>query len=719
MNKNKICRDSFSMDPVFLASTEEWVHRSLLGEAPSPVVLTSLELEEEVARHNGRHVVSVYDGILGQVFRYLRLTRFYALRWNNIRMWYIPPNTPAYVAAGVVFHLPCNERSDARKSPGFTREFCTTHFDYIDESAEAELGAVDVGNASVVFRLRNATLTDKECVTLGRYYRVEERDVVKSALTDKGFVTKDRHYRVQEGDVLKFTMLREAVKEPDDQCVGFMDTRPRLLHPIESELRICVAGGTNTGKTTLFNNMTCSDTEVSPAVFTTRRVTSKTMEMPDDTFRWLANQFRTAMLRPSRITFVDTPALLEQNDRCVPRNLAPWMHEVHEALAYCDVIYLVTKEFDDPSVELWTGDHNNPYYRCSSGFGYSESDRAVTRITEKQDQTVLDAFRLNATLRNDIDELDTLETIEDNLSGVDRSGRRFGMWDVDTDRRIRYHDWSAKEEKVLEQMRLLSAKPIVYVLNMDEKDSANATSSAHFLKARKYFELFDRDALVLPFVGHQYSPHNASLFGVGELCGANSLLAKTLDHLHVGHFYTASQELVAAWTFKLGMTIREAIELVHAPLGPNVTAVEVAKMRDVIEAGSVQKARSRGAFRRRTIDDEVEDGDLLLLTPGELPGGKITDSTTISATTLAPSTSSAAPTGEKGRRIACWGYAASLVFNLILLIALTGTLVVLFNRKLRDRVGSFIDNHRHPQEPPREPLLGTESARSDDLETTL
>ncbi|KAH7693733.1 hypothetical protein AAVH_39227, partial [Aphelenchoides avenae] len=53
-------------DPVFLASTEEWVHRSLLGEAPSAVVLTSLDLEEEVARHNGRHVASVYDGILGQ-----------------------------------------------------------------------------------------------------------------------------------------------------------------------------------------------------------------------------------------------------------------------------------------------------------------------------------------------------------------------------------------------------------------------------------------------------------------------------------------------------------------------------------------------------------------------------------------------------------------------------------------------------------------------------
>ncbi|KAH7666477.1 hypothetical protein AAVH_43162, partial [Aphelenchoides avenae] len=121
-------------------------------------------------------------------------------------------NTPAHVAAGVVFHLPCNERTDERKSPGFTRELCTTHFDYIDESAEAELGAVDVGNASVIFRLRNATLTDKECVTLSRYYRIEEGDVVKSALTDKGFVTKDRHYRVQEGDVLKFAMLREAVK---------------------------------------------------------------------------------------------------------------------------------------------------------------------------------------------------------------------------------------------------------------------------------------------------------------------------------------------------------------------------------------------------------------------------------------------------------------------------------------------------------------------------
>lgn len=66
------------------------------------------------------------------------------------------------------------------------------------------------------------------------------------------------------------------------------------------------------------------------------------------------------------------------------------------------------------------------------------------------------------------------------------------------------------------------------------------------------------------------------------------------------------------------MTFREAVELVNATLDANVTVVEVANMREVIEAGSVEKAQSLDVFRRRTFDDEVEDGDILVLTPGEL-----------------------------------------------------------------------------------------------------
>ncbi|KAH7718109.1 GTP binding domain containing protein [Aphelenchoides avenae] len=653
-------------DPVFVASTEEWVHENLPGEAQSPVFLTSVELEEQLAKNASSlasDVVSVFDGILDSVFRYLRLVRLYAIRDNNVRLWYIPPNTPAYMAAGVVFHRSCLHCKYGELSRGCTRDFCTTHYDHFDTTSAAHLSSVDVVNASVISGPANATLTDQE------------------------FVAMDRYYRVQEGDVLKFSKSNKAVEGPEEQCAGLEDTRPRLLHPVGSELRICIAGLTNTGKTTLFNNLTCSDAEVSPKVFTTRHVMSRTTKLADDRFKWLAKNFPKATLHPPQVTVVDTPAFLQgYDDLCNPLNLAPWKREVNEALKQCDIIYLVSREFND-----------------SSGSGYKGSDVAAYKLMRTQDWKVLRELRDNATLRNDLDELDVLDTIEDNLRGHDQSGRQLGFPVVITDQRARYHDWSESELAVLERIRLLSAKPMVYVLNLDKEDFANSSHSETVLEARKYFGRNDRDALVLPFTGHHSSAPNTSLLGVGE-CGANTLLEKTLDHYQLGHFYTANAGFVAAWTFKLGMTFREAVELVNATLDANVTVVEVANMREVIEAGSVEKAQSLDVFRRRTFDDEVEDGDILVLTPGELHEVHEEFTNPTSATAL-PSPGSAAKTGGEGRCIASWGYAASLALNFVLLMVLA-IVAVASSPNVRKRMRSFIAARLRRRERGQDALLG-------------
>ncbi|KAH7694719.1 obg-like ATPase 1, partial [Aphelenchoides avenae] len=329
-------------------------------------------------------------------------------------------------------------------------EYCTTHYDHFNRTAEEHLSSVGVGHAGDIASAN---------VTLG----------------EKQFVSKDRYYRIKEDDVLRFTMSSKAFKEPEDQCTGFEDTRPLLLHPVGHEVRICIAGLTNTGKTTLFNNLTGSHADVSPEVFTTRRIMERSMEMADDRFRWLANHFPTASLRPSKVTYVDTPALLQDyDDHCELLNVAPWKHELYEALKKCDFIYLVSKEFNDTFVELWEGDHHDQH-SCSEGSGFKGSDIAAYKLMRTQDWKVLGELRDNATLRNDLDELDALNTIEENFRGYNRSGKQHGFPDFFTDERVRYHDWNEKELAVLERTRFLSSKPIVYVLNMDEADSANAS----------------------------------------------------------------------------------------------------------------------------------------------------------------------------------------------------------------------------------------------------
>lgn len=76
-----------------MAATAAWVHENHLGGIRSPVILTSVELEEELLKRNSsndKNVHSVLDGLIGEVLRYLQLKRFYVLRENEIQASYIP-----------------------------------------------------------------------------------------------------------------------------------------------------------------------------------------------------------------------------------------------------------------------------------------------------------------------------------------------------------------------------------------------------------------------------------------------------------------------------------------------------------------------------------------------------------------------------------------------------------------------------------------------------
>ncbi|KAH7713725.1 obg-like ATPase 1 isoform 1 [Aphelenchoides avenae] len=224
------------------------------------------------------------------------------------------------------------------------------------------------------------------------------------------------------------------------------------------------------------------------------------------------------------------------------------------------------------------------------------------------------------------DDLDAIATIEDNVRGY-TDHYRHGLELVTTDGRVRYHDWTEKELAVLERLRLFTAKPILYAVNMDVEEFANASNSKSLLDARAFIEKDDKDALVLPFAGRVLRDEaKTSLFDAGELSGAHDILRK------------------------LGTTVEEAIKLVGATLESHVTVVEAVSMRGVVEAGSVEKALSLGMIRRLCFEDAVEDGDLLLLTPGRLDEveRETTDSMVVS---VSARLNTAISTHRRGRQV--------------------------------------------------------------------
>lgn len=70
--------------------------------------------------------------------------------------------------------------------------------------------------------------------------------------------------------------------------------------------------------------------------------------------------------------------------------------------------------------------------------------------------------------------------------------------------------------------------------------------------------------------------------------------------------------------FQIGNSAIEAVRLINGTLESDIVAIEAVNMRGVIEAGSIDTALSLGMIRRMDYEDSLEDGDLLLVDPGEL-----------------------------------------------------------------------------------------------------
>lgn len=111
--------------------------------------------------------------------------------------------------------------------------------------------------------------------------------------------------------------------------------------------------------------------------------------------------FSQATLRPSTITFVDTPALLYPFDR------VPWKNDVYEALKDCDIVFLVIQAFNDSSVVQWESNSckNCDHYPHSDdddsdepgAWQHVESSVAVFDVMRTHDKNVLAQLRKNAT----------------------------------------------------------------------------------------------------------------------------------------------------------------------------------------------------------------------------------------------------------------------------------------------------------------------------------
>ena len=181
---------------------------------------------------------------------------------------------------------------------------------------------------------------------------------------------------------------------------------------------------------------------------------------------------------------------------------------------------------------------------------------------------------------------------------------------------IRDSDLTEDELHILKTYQLLSAKPMLIALNLDESqindtekylDSLVKTKIGKNTKAMVFFGQLELEMSEL-------SEEDASVFmkeyGIEE-SALESIIREAYGLLGLQSFFTVGEDECRAWTIRKGMNAQEAAGVIHTDFYNKFIRAEVVHYDDFITHGSFAHAKEQGVWRLEGKEYIVKDGDII------------------------------------------------------------------------------------------------------------
>ena len=176
-----------------------------------------------------------------------------------------------------------------------------------------------------------------------------------------------------------------------------------------------------------------------------------------------------------------------------------------------------------------------------------------------------------------------------------------------------------KEENIiLRGLHLLSAKPILYISNVDEQE---VISKERGTIVQQLFNFAKKEGNSAIRICGQIEQEIASLlpeekteflneYGLKE-AGLGKVIRASFDLLGLHTYFTGGPKEVRAWTIKKGLTAPEAAGVIHSDFQRGFIKAEVYKYNDLDRFGSERSVRDRGLAKMEGKDYIVNDGDCI------------------------------------------------------------------------------------------------------------
>ncbi|TQS38564.1 hypothetical protein Golomagni_00926 [Golovinomyces magnicellulatus] len=412
-----------------------------------------------------------------------------------------------------------------------------------------------------------------------------------------------------------------------------------LLGRPGNNLKSGIVGLANVGKSTLFQAITkCHLGNPANFPFATIDPEESRVIVPDERFDWLCEKYKPKSKVPAHLTIYDIAGLTKGASTGAGLGNAFLSH-----IRAVDAIFQVVRCFDDAEIIHVEGDVDpvrdldiiSEELRIKDTEFTEKSLEAIKKLTRRGGQS-LEMKKL----------LEEQACIEKVLALLKNGGD------------VRKGDWSSKEVspatflfklhddkgprgliiparrktqkrvEFINPLQLLTAKPVVYLVNLSERDYIRKKNK-HLGKISEWIKEHAAGDPILPISicleerltrFETEKEVNDELKSLGVESALPKIITAMRKVLNLGSFFTTGADEVRQWTIRNGTKAPQAAGVIHGDFEKTFIQAIVYNYSVLKELGDESEVRAKGKVLTKGKDYVVEDGDILLIKAGAAKG---------------------------------------------------------------------------------------------------
>lgn len=360
-------------------------------------------------------------------------------------------------------------------------------------------------------------------------------------------------------------------------------------------MKLGIVGLPNVGKSTLFNSLTKAGAGAANYPFCTIDPNVGIVSVPDERLKLLGDFYHSKKITPAVIEFVDIAGLVKGASK--GEGLGnQFLANIREV----DAIVHVVRCFEDDNIIHVDGgvDPIRDIETIELELLFSDIEMVDRRIA-----------KVSKGARNNKDQAKELEFLQ-RLKAYMEDNQMASTFEVDTE----------EEEKWINDVQLLTKKPVIFASNVSDSDLENDGEDNGFVASvREYASQRGSKVFVvcasmeeeISQLDDAEKEEFLQAMGIAE-SGLDKLIKASYDLLGLISFLTAGEEETRAWTIVKGTKAPGAAGKIHTDFERGFIKAECISCYQLLEAGSYAKARELGLVRMEGKEYVVADDDVIL-----------------------------------------------------------------------------------------------------------